>query len=268
MRPRAAEIVEVLGEVVERLRDAVPVAELVHGAVQAALGCRPVVAGDVDDERVVEVAGFVDGLDDAADLMIRVFDRAAEDLHPPGADALVGFSQLLPRRDPLGPGLEPRVARNDPELLLAGQDAVAEYVVAVVEPASIPLAPLTRDTDRRLVGTRCVVRDPRLVRVDRPLSLDPADGLVGHVGLEVVPLLRGLRRPHRGRVLPQGRIPLAHAGTEEAIEVLGTPCRSASGRTVRRTWSRRSGCCGTCRPRQCHSRSAEGSRASWRHCAG
>ena len=142
VRPRAAEVVEALGEVVERLRDAVPVAQLVHGAVQAPLGGRAVVAGDVDDERVVEFAGLIDGFDDAAHLVIRVLDRAAEDLHPASADALVRVRQLVPRRNPVWPGLELRVVRHDPELLLAGQDPIAEHVIAVVETASILIDPL------------------------------------------------------------------------------------------------------------------------------
>ena len=102
VRLRAAQVVDVAGDLVERFRDAVEVAQLVQGAVQAALGRGAVVAGDVDDQRVLEIARLLDGLDEAAGLVIGVLERAAEDLHPAGADLLVGVAQLLPRRDARG----------------------------------------------------------------------------------------------------------------------------------------------------------------------
>ena len=221
VRFRAAEVVDLPLEVVERLGDAVPVAELVHDPVQAALGRRAVVAGDVDDERVVELAGLLDRLDDAADLVVGVLDRGAEDLHPAGADLLVDVGDLVPRRERRRPWRQLGVGGDDPALLLPRQDVVAELVVAVVELAAVPLDELTRHPDGRLVTARRVVGDPRLVGMDRLLALDPADRLVGHVGLQVVALLRRPRRLQRRGVLPQRRVPLAHAGAEEAVEVLG-----------------------------------------------
>jgi hypothetical protein len=47
--------------------------------VQATLGRRAVVAGDVDDQRVLEIARLLDRLDEAARLVIGVLQRATED---------------------------------------------------------------------------------------------------------------------------------------------------------------------------------------------
>jgi hypothetical protein len=58
--------------------------------------------------------------------------------------------------------------------------------------------------------------------MDRLLPLNEGDRLVGHVGLQVIALLRRPGRPHRRGVLPQRRIPLAHTRAVEAVEVLGT----------------------------------------------
>ena len=164
---------------------------------------------------------LLDGLDDAADLVVGVLDRAAEDLHPAGADLLVGVGELVPRRQGRGPWRELGVGRDDPQLLLPRQNAVTQLVVAVVELAPVFLDELARHADRRLVPVRGVVGDPRLLGMDRLLPLDQGDGLVGHVGLQVIALFRRLRRLHRRGVLPERRIPLAHAGAEEAVEVLG-----------------------------------------------
>ena len=221
VRLRAAQVVDVAGDLVERFRDAVEVAQLVQGAVQATLGRGAVVAGDVDDQRVLEIARLLDGLDDAAGLVIGVLERAAEDLHPAGADLLVGVAQFLPRRDARGAWRELGVGRDDPEFLLACQGALTEPVIAVVELASVSLHVLARHADRRLVPVRREVRDPRLLGMDRLLPLDPGDRPVGHVGLQVIALLRRSRRLQRRRVLPQRRMPLAHAGAEEPVEVLG-----------------------------------------------
>jgi hypothetical protein len=92
VRFRPAQVVDVAGNVAERFRDAVEVAQLVQGAVHAALGRGAVVAGDVDDQRVLEIAGLLDGLDEAAGLVIAVLERSAEDRHPAGADLLVGVA--------------------------------------------------------------------------------------------------------------------------------------------------------------------------------
>ena len=73
------------------------------------------------------------------------------------------------------------------------------------------------------------VHEERLVRHERLLLADPADGMVGEVFGEVVALLRGLRRLDRGEALIEGGVPLVVLAADEAIEVFEP---AAPGRPV------------------------------------
>ena len=63
-------LVHHLDEVGHLFRNAVEVRHFVEEPVHAALGARPVVTHDVEDERVVQLAHILDGLDDSADLLV------------------------------------------------------------------------------------------------------------------------------------------------------------------------------------------------------
>ena len=64
------------------------------------------------------------------------------------------------------------------------------------------------------------------------MPLNKGDGLVGHVGFEVIALGWRFRSIDRRRVFPKGRVPLAHAGAEEAVEIFRThTARSAVERS-------------------------------------
>ena len=63
-----------------QLVDAVEERDLVGRAQRAALGAGAVVAVDVDDQRVVELAQVLEGLDHAADLVVVVGGIGGEDL--------------------------------------------------------------------------------------------------------------------------------------------------------------------------------------------
>ena len=71
------------------LGDAVEVGHLVEHAVHAAFGAGAVVADVVDDQRVVELADVLDGLHDAADLVVGVRGEGGEHLHLPGEQPLL-----------------------------------------------------------------------------------------------------------------------------------------------------------------------------------
>ena len=70
----------------------------VVGALQGALGAGPVVAADVDDQRVVELALVLDLLDHPADFMVGVGDVGAEDLRLAGEELLLRLGDRVPRR--------------------------------------------------------------------------------------------------------------------------------------------------------------------------
>ena len=83
----APHVVELHLHVDGQLVDAVEERDLVRRADRPALGARAVVAVDVDDQRVVELAQVLEGLDHAADLVVAVggvggedFDLADEEL--------------------------------------------------------------------------------------------------------------------------------------------------------------------------------------------
>ena len=66
--------------VLDRHRNAIEGGELVRRAVEHAFGARAVVAADVDDQRVVELAHVFDRLDDAADFVVGVGEVGAVDV--------------------------------------------------------------------------------------------------------------------------------------------------------------------------------------------
>ena len=98
--------------------------------------------------------------------------------------------------------------------------SLAQAVPAVVELAAVLLRPLRRDVVGGVGGARGEVDEERLVRHQRLLLADPADGAVGHVLGEVVALLGGAVGFDRHRVLVDRRGPLVRLGADEPVEVL------------------------------------------------
>ena len=77
----AESLVEARELVLDLVRQTVEHDHLVEGAGQAALGAAAVVAPDVEEQRVVELAQLLERVDDAADLVVGVRGEAREDLH-------------------------------------------------------------------------------------------------------------------------------------------------------------------------------------------
>ena len=71
----------------------------------------PVVADDVEDQRVVELTGRLDGRDQPADLGVGVLAEAGEHLHLAGKELLLIRAQLVPVLDGLRLGRELRARR-------------------------------------------------------------------------------------------------------------------------------------------------------------
>ncbi len=89
-------IVEVLQLVFDRDVDAVEHGDLVGRADQRSLGAGAVVAADVDDERVVELAHVLHGLDHAADLVVGVGQIGGIDLDLPDEQLLLIGRKCVP----------------------------------------------------------------------------------------------------------------------------------------------------------------------------
>ena len=85
--------------------------ELVRRAVEHAFGARAVVAADVDDQRVVELAHVFDRLDDAADLVVGVGEVGAVDVGLLDEELLLLPIERIPLRQVLRPRGQLRVRR-------------------------------------------------------------------------------------------------------------------------------------------------------------
>ncbi len=79
-------------------QNAVVGGHLIEGALQRAFRAGAVVAADIDDQRVVELAHVLDCLDDAADLMVRVGGIAGKVLRLAGIELLLDEPKRIPLR--------------------------------------------------------------------------------------------------------------------------------------------------------------------------
>ena len=125
---------------------------LVKQAVHASFGTRAVVADDVENQRVVHLAGLLDGLDQPADLRVRILAEAGEDLHLTAKQFLLVSRELVPILDRVRLGCELRPRRHDAQLDLPGQGLFAEFVPPSIELALVLRDPFLRDMMRRMGG--------------------------------------------------------------------------------------------------------------------
>ena len=93
---RGTELVDARQVRLDRVGDPVEELVLVERAVRAAFGARTVVGGD-DDDRVVELAGLLEVIDQPADLVIGVGDEPGIDLRHPREQTLLVGAQGVPR---------------------------------------------------------------------------------------------------------------------------------------------------------------------------
>ena len=113
------------------------------------------------------------------------------------------------------------VSGGDPALVLGP----LEHTLAVGVPAVVELAPVLVDVLLgRVVGAvdRAAgpVHEEGPVRGQRLVLVQPADGVVRQVLVQVVALVRGLRRQHERRVPDQVRLELRGLPGQEPVEVL------------------------------------------------
>ena len=198
--------------------DAVADEVLAERAARAALAGGAVVAEQVEDQRVVEDAHVLQGVDEPADLHVGVLGEPGVGLHEPGRDPLLGLVELVPVRHALGPRRQLGRLGHDAELLLAGQGLLPLRVPAGVEPAGVLVPPLRRDVERRVRGAEREVGEERPVGGDRLLVLDPGDRVVDQVLGEVVAVLREPVGLDGVAALVELRVPVVHLGAHEAVE--------------------------------------------------
>ena len=217
--------------ILDRHLDAVEGGELVGRAVDHAFGARAIVAADVDDQGVVELAQVLDGLDDTADLVVGVSLIGRIDIRLLDEQLLFFPTQRIPARQ-LGavvdvlsvrPRRQLRVGRHDAQLLLVGKDRFAQLFPAVVEQVQRAdlVNPFLGWVVRRVRGAGHVIDEEGLLRRQRLRLSHVLDRLVGHRRLHV-PAGIALEGEDRRRVAEQVRLPLAGVAADKAVEVLET----------------------------------------------
>ena len=209
---RLSDLLEVFGNSVE-------VGQFVEQPLRAALGTGAVVALDVDHQRVVQFAHFLDGVEDAPHLVIGVRERRGIDFHHVREDLLLVGIEAVPGRNALGAFRQFRVLRDDAQLFLSRQRFLAQLVPTLIELALELRDPLLGRVMRRVGRARRVVLQPGFVGRDGVEHADPLDAAVGQVLVEVV-VLGVMGRLDRFDVLDDRRRPLVGIAADEAVEVL------------------------------------------------
>ena len=227
--------VVVVGQVLlHRLPDVRGEAVLVEAARLAPLRAGPVV-GEDHDEGVVQRPEALERREDAADLRVGVGQEAGEDLLLAGVHA-----PLVGRRGRSRPAPTPGARRqhgalgHDARGELAGEHLLAPGVPPLVEHAPVGVDPLGGHVVRGVHGAEREVQEEGLARRPLLLVLHHADGLVGQVLAEVVPLLGPARRLDVVVVADQVRGPVVGVALEEPVVALEAEARAARCRRARR----------------------------------
>ena len=149
---RAADLVDDLEAVLERLRGVVEELRLVGGAGRAALGARAVV-GDHHDRSCCRARPARSRKSSSRpEVVVGVAQEAGEDLHHRGCTAGARRRAASPSRGRPGRAATAPRRRDDPQLLLPREHPLAVGVPAVVELPGVPVRPLLRDVVRRVRG--------------------------------------------------------------------------------------------------------------------
>ena len=200
--------------------EAVEAHDLVDDAARGPFGTAAVIADDVDDQRVLELPELVNGVDEAADLVVGVLEEIGVVLDESRVEPLLLGRGVVPGGKLLR-ALGPLRARGDHaefELALVGLALV--FVPPHVELARVPAAPVERRLVRRMGGAGGEIGEDRPVRRDRLLFADPADAVVGQVARELVALFGRLVRFHRRRAAVERREELVGLAPDEPVEIV------------------------------------------------
>ena len=213
-------------------------ADVVDRSVGPALGAGPVVRHQ-DDERVVEVAGLLEEVEQPAELGVGVGEEGGEALHEPGRHRAARRRQVVPGRHPGGPRRE---------LGARGEAAPARAGGRRSPPARRPSPGRTgRGSARSTRGARggasgrrrCRSRGRTAGRRRPPAGRRAElDGPVGQVGAQVVALLDRARRADRVVVVVEGGHELVGLAAVEPVPAVEAPAERPAVRGARPCGSR------------------------------
>ena len=214
----AAPFVHQREQILEFLGHAVEVGHLVEHAVHAALGAGPVVAGDVEDQRVVELANILERLNDPADFVVGMLHKSGKHFGLAREEPFLVGRELVPILDGGGLGREPGSSRHHAQFDLSRQRFLAQCVPAAVEFA-FPLGdPILRHMMRGMHGAGRIVDEERLVGRHGLLELQPGDRLIRHV--RVQDIVRIVGKLDLSDAVMQVRRPLVGFTADKPIELV------------------------------------------------
>src|SRR5580704_4304408 len=208
-------------------QDAVVGSHLVKGSLQSAFGARTVVAANVDNERVVELAFILNLLNDPANLMVGIGDISGENLSLARVEFLLEQRERIPPwqlcatilRLSVRPSGKLGTRRDHAEPLLVRENLLAQLLIAQVKLTLELLDPFPGRLVRRMGASRHVIEEKRLVRRRRIQTSHILDRLVRLICGEVIPGLPDPRK-YRGVIAIKVGCPLIRFATHEAVEIL------------------------------------------------
>ncbi len=192
---------------------------LVDRAVAAPFRARPVV-GQKDDERVVELADVIEERQEPTDLGVGVGEKAGEHLLRPGVHAAGIRGQVVPGVDPRRPLAQHGAGRYDTGGQLALERPLPPSIPAAVEPPAVGGDPFLGDVVGCVGRSQSPVQEERLLSSGVLLVEHVANGVVGQILGEVVPLLGPSRRVDVVVVADQVRSPVIGVALQEAVVAL------------------------------------------------
>ena len=225
----ATQHVEVLDVLGHRIRKPVEELVFVHRPAGAAFTGGAVV-GRVEHDGVFKLPGFLQVIDDAANLHVRVLGERGVDLGQAREQRLLFGAERIP--GPHVVSLVGRFFRQRVErchLRAFRQHAFRDHAlehprpvrfVSIVELALVLGDVVFRRVVRGVVRARVVPHEPRPRRVAGLLVADHRDGLVREVLRQVIALLGSVRRVDKAVVLDKVGIPLIGFATEETVEAV------------------------------------------------
>ena len=203
--------------------DAIKERDFIRCAQRAALGASAVVTVDVDDERVIELAHVLDGLNDTPYLVVVICLVGGEDFHLLDEELfLLGRAVVPVLKDLCGPWLHRRAREGLPDTALLPRDDPGRRRAGHARQPGGDVRPDRPDhqVPRReagaAAGQRLSVRLAGRRLVD---ATQVIDGIISHAGDEV-PTRLAIKRINLGGVAEQVRLPLVGVAADETVEIL------------------------------------------------
>src|SRR5687767_1852849 len=119
--------------------------------------------------------------------------KSGEHLGLPRIETLLVRRERFPGGECFRTGGEPGVLWDHAEFLLSVEDFLAHPVPSLIELAAILRDPFSGRVQRRMRCTRREIEKKWLLGRGGALRVQPANGVVDHVGGEMVALLRRMR---------------------------------------------------------------------------